>query len=120
VSGGPERYMFNIKEVLEKNGHTVVPFSVKNQKNSFTEYEKYFIKPVSDDEAVYFSEYNKFNVATTFRSFLRMFYSFEAKKKLNRLIRVVKPDIIYVLHYQNKISASIFDAAKKKQNPGCS
>jgi glycosyltransferase involved in cell wall biosynthesis len=109
--------LFNIKEVLEKNGHTVVPFSIKNQKNSFTEYEKYFMKPVSNDEAVYFSEYNKFSVATTFRSFLRMFYSFEAKKKLNRLIRVVRPDIIYVLHYQNKISASIFDAAKKNKVP---
>jgi glycosyltransferase involved in cell wall biosynthesis len=117
VSGGPERYLFNIKEVLEKNGHTVVPFSIKNQNNSFTEYEKYFMKPVSDDEAVYFSEYNKFNPLTTFRSFLRLFYSFEAKKKLNRLIRIVKPDIIYVLHYQNKISPSIFDAAKKNNIP---
>jgi glycosyltransferase involved in cell wall biosynthesis len=117
VSGGPERYLFNIKEVLEKNGHTVIPFSIKNQNNSFTEYEKYFMKPVSEDEAVYFSEYNKFSMVTTFRSFLRMFYSFEAKKKLNQLIRDVKPDIIYVLHYQNKISASIFDAAKKSKVP---
>jgi glycosyltransferase involved in cell wall biosynthesis len=46
-----------------------------------------------------------------------MFYSFEAKRKLSQLIRVVKPDIIYVLHYQNKISASIFDAAKKSKIP---
>jgi len=117
VSGGPERYMFNIKEVLEKNGHTVVPFSIKNQNNLSSEYEKYFIKPVSKAEAVYFSEYNKSNIITAFRSFLRMFYSFEAKRKLNQLIRVVKPDIIYVLHYQNKISASIFDAAKKSKIP---
>jgi len=117
VSGGPERYLFNIKEVLERNGHTVVPFSIKNKNNLSTEYEKYFINPVSADEAIYFSEVNKFNPVTTFRSFLRMFYSFEAKKKLNRLIRIVKPDIIYVLHYQNKISASIFDAAKKNKIP---
>ena len=109
--------MFNIKEVLEKNGHTVVPFSIKNQNNLSSEYEKYFIKPVSKAEAVYFSEYNKSNIITAFRSFLRMFYSFEAKRKLNQLIRVVKPDIIYVLHYQNKISASIFDAAKKSKIP---
>lgn len=109
--------MFNIKEVLEKNGHTVVPFSIKNQHNLSSEYEKYFINPVSKAEAVYFSEYNKSNIVTAFRSFLRMFYSFEAKRKLNQLIRIVKPDIIYVLHYQNKISASIFDAAKKSKIP---
>ena len=116
VSGGPERYLFNIKEVLEKNGHTVVPFSIKNQNNVSSEYERYFMKPVGND-AVYFSEYNKFNIITTLKSFLRMFYSFEAKRKLSQLIREVKPDIIYVLHYQNKISASIFDAAKKRRVP---
>lgn len=109
--------MFNIKEVLEKNGHTVIPFSIKNRNNVFSEYEQYFIDPVSKAEEVYFSEYNKFNIGTFFRSISRMFYSFEAKKKLARLIKAVRPDIIYVLHYQNKISASIFDAAKKNKVP---
>ena len=117
VSGGPERYLFNVKEVLEKNGHTVIPFSVKNKNNVFSEYDQYFIKPVSRAEEVYFSEHNKFNIAGSFRSLFRMFYSFEAKKKLNQLIKAVEPDIIYVLHYQNKISASIFDAAKKNKIP---
>ena len=46
-----------------------------------------------------------------------MFYSFEAKKKLNRLIKAVNPDLIYVLQYQNKISASIFDSAAKNKIP---
>ena len=46
-----------------------------------------------------------------------MFYSFEAKRKLNKLIKATQPDMIYVLHYQNKISASIFDAAKKNKVP---
>lgn len=34
ISGGPERYYFNIKEVLERHGHTVVPFSIKGPKTS--------------------------------------------------------------------------------------
>ncbi len=29
ISGGPERYLFNIKEILERNGHEVIPFSIK-------------------------------------------------------------------------------------------
>lgn len=33
ISGGPERYYFNIKEILERNGHVVIPFSVKNSRN---------------------------------------------------------------------------------------
>ncbi len=117
VSGGPERYLFNVTDLLESHGHEVIPFSIKNKANHPTAYEKYFLNPVGNDDEVYFSEYKKTNVKTIWRSFSRMFYSFEAKRKLNRLIKAVNPDLIYVLHYQNKISISIFDAALKNKIP---
>jgi len=117
VSGGPERYLFNVTDLLEKNGHEVIPFSIKSKLNKPTPYENYFISPVGEADEVYFSEYKKTNVKTVARSFSRMFYSFEAKKKLDRLIKAVTPDLIYVLHYQNKVSASIFDAAKMNNVP---
>ena len=43
ISGGPERYYFNIKEILERNGHEVIPFSVKSGRNLPNDYEKYFL-----------------------------------------------------------------------------
>lgn len=116
ISGGPERYLFSIKDLLEKNGHEIIPFSVKNKQNRPSQYENYFLNPIGEDE-VYFKEYKKSNLKTSLKVFSRMFYSPEAKKKLNNLIHAVKPDLIYVLHYQNKISASIFDAAKKNNVP---
>jgi len=117
ISGGPERYLFNIKNILEKNGHEVIPFSIKNKRNTPSQYDNYFLNPVGNDDEVYFKEYKKTNVKTVAKSFSRMFYSFEAKKKLELLIKDVNPDLIYVLHYQNKISASIFDAAQKNRIP---
>jgi len=117
ISGGPEKYLFNIKELLETNGHSVIPFSVQSKDNHASEYEGFFLKPVSKANETYFKEYNKFNPVTLWRGFTRMFYSFEARRKLDKLIKAVKPDLIYVLHYQNKISASIFDAAKKNRIP---
>ena len=117
ISGGPERYLFNVKDLLEKNGHEIIPFSIKNKSNKPSQYENYFLDPIGEDNEVYFREYKKTNVKTIVKSFSRMFYSFEAKKKLNRLIKAVNPDLIYVLHYQNKISASIFDAAAKNRIP---
>ena len=116
-SGGPERYLFNITDLLQKNGHTVIPFSIKHAKNEFTPYEEYFLDPIGTGKEVYANEYDKTNFDTLKKTFGRMLYSFEAKKKLEILIRAVKPDIIYVLHYQNKISASIFDAAVKYKIP---
>ena len=117
ISGGPERYLFNIKNILENHGHEVIPFSIKNSRNAPSQYDNYFLEPVGEEEAVYFKEYKKTDVKTVVKSFSRMFYSFEAKKKLELLIKDVKPDLIYVLHYQNKISASIFDAAQKNKIP---
>ena len=48
ISGGPERYYFNIKEILEHNGHEVIPFSVKSMRNVPNDYEKYFIMILHD------------------------------------------------------------------------
>ena len=80
-------------------------------------YEKYFLKPVSKSDKIYFKDYNKFDPFTILTGFSRMFYSFEARRKLSKLIKDVQPDLIYVLHFQNKISASIFDAARKNKVP---
>ena len=116
MAGGPERYLFNITNVLETNGHEVIPFSIKNKRNEYSKYESYFLDAIGEDE-VYFKEYKKSNLKTVYKSFSRMFYSAEAKNKLSALIQEVKPDLIYVLQYQNKISISIFDAAIKNNIP---
>ena len=103
-------------EVLKSHGHEVIPFSIKSKRNRASEYEPYFLDTVGDD-AVYFGDYDKKNVKTVVKTFSRMFYSFEAKTKLDKLIKDTRPDLVYVLHYQNKISASIFDAARQNNVP---
>ncbi len=114
ISGGPERYYFNIKEVLENHEHIVIPFSIKGNQNLPTTYDHYFLSKVDDE--VYFSQYKKTPV-TVFKSFTRMFYSFEAKRKFRNLLIKEKPDIVYIMQYHNKISPSIIDAAKELNIP---
>ena len=115
ISGGPERYYFNIKELLEKCGHEIVPFSVKNSRNFPTEYEDYFLDAVGDDN-IYFAQSKK-TIKTIIKSFFRMFYSFEAKRKFKRLLQNTQPDLVYTMQYHNKISPSIIDVAKKFKIP---
>ena len=117
VSGGPERYLFNVIKLLQEHGHTVAPFSIKHNNNVFTEYENYFLDAMGNGTEVYAKEYNKTNINTVTKTFSRMWYSVEDKKKLEKLITDIKPDIIYILHYQNKISPSIFDAAVRFKVP---
>ena len=59
ISGGPEKYMFNIKKMLEDNGHEVIPFSIHSHKNVETEYSKYFVEPIGSRDATYFEECKK-------------------------------------------------------------
>lgn len=115
ISGGPERYYFNIKEILEKNGHEVIPFSVKSSRNLPNDYERYFLDIVDDE--VYFAQAKKKTPKMILKSFTRMFYSLEAKKKMRQLIREQKPDIVYIMQMHNKISPSIVDAARAEGVP---
>lgn len=114
ISGGPERYYFNIKEILEKNGHEVIPFSIKSSRNLANNYEKYFLDIVDDE--VYFAQAKK-SVKLILKSFARMFYSLEAKHKFKLLLSDTKPDLIYIMQMHNKISPSIVDAARKMHVP---
>lgn len=117
VSGGPERYMFNIKEVLENNGHTVIPFSIKHANNRPSEYEDYFMDSVGKGNEIFAHEYNKRDLKTVWNVMTRMLYSFKAKKKFKKLLKDVKPDLVYILYYQNKMSTSIIDAAYELKIP---
>lgn len=114
ISGGPERYYFNIKEVLERNGHEVIPFSIKSSRNFPNDYEKYFLDIVDDE--VYFAQSKK-SLKVILKSFARMFYSFEAKRKFKRLLQDTRPDLVYVMQFHNKISPSIIDAAQSLRIP---
>ena len=46
IKGGSETYYFNLKKLLENNGHTVIDFSMQDKKNLYSPYSKYFVKNV--------------------------------------------------------------------------
>ena len=41
--GGSESVFFGEKEMLESKGHSVIPFTMKGQKNEPSKYSKYFV-----------------------------------------------------------------------------
>jgi len=111
---GPERYLFNIKEILEKNGHITAPFSIRNSRNEPSGYAKYFLDDIDDE--VYYGE-NRMTPAKAVKMFSRMYWSPEARRKFSLFLDDVAPDIVYMLQYHNKISPSIIGAARKRGIP---
>lgn len=116
ISGGPEKYMFNIKKMLEDNGHEVIPFSIHSNKNVQTEYSKYFVEPIGGRDATYFDEVKK-TPKSIWKMLTRSIYSVEVEKAIKKEIRDTKPDIVYIIHFVNKLSPSVIIGAKKMGLP---
>lgn len=116
ISGGPEKYMFNIKKMLEDQGHEVIPFSVHSNKNVQTEYSKYFVEPIGSRDATYFEECKK-TPRVIWQMLSRSIYSLEVEKAIRKEIAEEKPDLVYILHFVNKLSPSVIRGAKKMGKP---
>jgi glycosyltransferase involved in cell wall biosynthesis len=114
--GGPERYLFNLKELLESKGHSIVPFSIKYPLNEPSEYQEYFVSPLSDDESVYYKSQN-WTFKSFFKTLERNFYSPEVERNLTKLIDDTKPDFAIVLLYLRKLSPSVLVALNKSKIP---
>lgn len=117
ISGGPERYLFNAKELFESKGHRVIPFSVKHPRNVPTPYSEYFLSALSDDEkAVAFRDL-KLTPANLIRMIDRTFLSIEARGKMKRLLESVDIDVAYTLHFLRWMSPSIFGELARRRIP---
>ncbi len=116
ISGGPEKYMFNVKKLLEDSGHEVIPFSVHSNKNIESEYSRYFVEPIGSRDAVYFEQCKK-TPKTVWQMLTRSIYSREVENAIKKEIKEQKPDIVYVIHFINKLSPSVIRGAKKMGLP---
>ena len=111
VSGGPERYMYALKDMLESRGHEFIPFSVAYTRNQETPYAKYFVAPPGDPGKVYFKDL-QLSAADKIKFAVNAIYSREAKQKLAQLIHDTRADLIQTLQIHTFLSFSIIDAAK--------
>lgn len=112
VSGGPEKYMFNLMEKLEAEGHEVINFSVRSNRNKSSPYEKYFVDPIGGMDQVYYEDYRK-TPRTIMQLLSRSSFSPEVKRAVKRIIKETDPDVVYILHFINKLSPSVIKGAKE-------
>jgi glycosyltransferase involved in cell wall biosynthesis len=106
LKGGAERYFFNLKDLLGEKGYQVIPFSMQDERNFKTPYEKYFVSNVDIEKP-------KFSL----KSAGRIVYSFEAARKLEELIKNEKPNIAHLHNIYHQISPSILTVLKKHKIP---
>ena len=109
IKGGSETYYFSLGELLEKRGHQVIWFSMKDERNL----------PCAQSD--YFTDHVDFNASGSLRetagSALHLLYSREAGRKFARLLHDEKPDIIHLNIFQSQLTGSVVDEAYKRHIP---
>ena len=106
--GGADTVFLNTIDLLSKNGHEVVPFSLLNTKNLETPYSHYFV------------DYPELSATGTFTKIKKapgFFYNKAAAAKLEELIEREKPDIAHIHLMFNSLSISILPILKKYNIP---
>jgi len=111
-SGGDWTYIDSICKLYEAKGHNIIPFSVQNEKNFPTPYEKYFLNSID-----YKRFYKNFSLTSGIEIFAKSIYSLEAKKKLRLLLSDNKVDIAQLNNITNYHTPSIIPVLKKAKIP---
>jgi len=106
---GAEQYMFSLEDLLEKNGHHVVPFAMKDPQNVRADSDRFFVSRVELEHPRI--GWNAVKAAG------RLFYSFEAERKLADLIRAYKPDIAHLHNIYHQLSPSVLVALRAAKIP---
>ena len=101
--GGAETVFFNTISLLEKHGHTVIPFSLKNKKNEPSPYEDYFVD---------YPELSESSLPQKIKYLPSFIYNRGAARKLETLLQKEKPDVAHIHLMFNSMSVSILPAAQ--------
>ena len=107
--GGAEACLFEESSLLEKGGHTVIPFSMSHPRNIPSPYSAYFVSPV-DFEAP--SSWRQ-----KARAGGRVIYSWEARRKLSALLRARPADLAHLHNIYHQITPSIIGVLKRSGIP---
>ena len=112
VRGGADRYFFETIAALEKHGHEVIPFSTAHPRNRPSEYARYFASCGGTED-----DLKDMGFWRKLRLFVNGIYSFEAKRRLARLLKDVRPDIAHLHNIQYQLTPSILSVLRRFDVP---
>jgi glycosyltransferase involved in cell wall biosynthesis len=112
LTGGAEEYFRNLAAILEAQGHHTIPFALQHPDNLSTPYARYFLKDLD-----YRKSSKLYRLKNIPRILGRTLYSWEARRKIEALIRDTRPDIAHLQSIEHHISPSIIHSLDKYDLP---
>lgn len=108
LKGGADKVYLDTIELLRSHGHTVVPFAMKGKGVQDSEFSRYFVEEV---------DYNRPGVINKISSALKVLYSWDARQKMDMLLREQPIDVAHFHLFQHQISPSVFAPLRAKGIP---
>lgn len=108
-AGGVGRHILELQKMLERNGHEVVPFAMREKETVPNNYLEFFPKDFDLGEI-------RFSLKGL-KSIPKIFYNREAIRKLEKLIQKTKPDIVHIHNIYHHLSPAILPILKKHGIP---
>jgi len=109
LRGGAETVFLEENNMFESIGWKVVPFSMSHCENIETPWKEYFVNTIEFEEK--YSVFKKIQMAP------KVVFSFEARRKLSRLLESVYPDFCHVHNLYHHISPSVLSVLKHHEIP---
>ncbi len=106
---GAETAFFNLAELLESHGHTVIPFAARHPEN--------LPSPREDDFVSYFELDGPSPAGRSLRAARNFLYSNEARRKIERIIERERPDVAHLHNIYHHLSPSILGVLRKRSIP---
>lgn len=113
-AGGVGRHILELKKLLEKKHHKVIPFACKDKNCPPSRYSKYFTD-YQDLESII--KQGKVFSKSGFQAFLNLFYNRRARKNLQKLLKKEKIDIAHIHNIYHHLSPSILYELAQKNIP---
>jgi len=112
MTGGTEKYFQDLTAILEDHGHQTIPFTLQHPNNPNTPFARFFLKNLDYGEPS--KIYRLKNVG---RILARTLYSWEARRKIEALIKDTNPDLAHLQSIEDHISPSILHSLRKYNIP---
>jgi glycosyltransferase involved in cell wall biosynthesis len=110
-SGGDWTYVDNVVKLYRQKGHTVIPFSMKDERNFATPYSKYFIDNID------YKKLNKRSISAGVKVVANSIYSTQAQENLSKLLDDVQIDAVHINVIHHYITPTILKILKDRNIP---
>jgi len=110
-SGGDWTYVDNITTLYREKGHTVIPFSMKDDRNFPSPWSRFFIENID------YKKIDKKSISAGLQVVKKSIYSTEAKQNLERLLDEIKIDLAHINVIHHYITPVILKTLKDRGIP---